>query len=108
MILYNNRNTSSFRNHVVAAHKSIFSHFVSYMDGRTNIVAGDDYSFLEGIVETPLSCRKMQNDESSCTSAMANFFVRKESYGPNHPHHMEHEDNQVMILVHAYTSLFLV
>ena len=65
MILYNNSNTYSFRNHVVTAHKRIFSNFVSYMYGRPNIVAGDDASSLDGSVETTLSRRKIPNNESS-------------------------------------------
>ena len=76
MILYNKSNTSSFSNHAVNAHKSIFVIF-SYMDGQPNIVAGDDASSLEGGVETPLSRRKIPNYESSCTIVMANYFVRK-------------------------------
>ena len=47
------------------------------MDERPKIMVGDDASSLEGCVETPLSRRKMLNDESSCTSEMANYFVRK-------------------------------
>ena len=38
---------SSFRNHVVTTHKSVFRTF-SYMDGQPKIVAGDDASSLEG------------------------------------------------------------
>ena len=73
MIQYNKRNASYFRNHVVTAHKRIFSHFVSYMDWRPNIVAGDDASYLEVSVDTPLSRQKIPNYESSCTSAMVFF-----------------------------------
>ena len=51
-------------------------------------MAGDDASYLDGSVETqlPLSRRKIYNDESSCTSARVNHFVKNRSYGPNHPH----------------------
>ena len=73
IILYNKRNTFSFRSHFVTAHKSTFSHFVSYIYGQPNIVAGYDASSLEGIVYTPLSRRKMSNYESSFTSSMAFF-----------------------------------
>ena len=72
MIMHKNRNTSSFRNHVVTSHKIMFSRFFSYMDGRLNIVAGYYVSSLEEIVETPLSRQNIQNDESSWTSEMAN------------------------------------
>ena len=41
MILYNNRNTSYFRNHVVTAQKRVFYHF-SHMDWRPKVVDGDD------------------------------------------------------------------
>ena len=58
-------------------------------------------------METPLSRRKIPNDKSFCTSAMANCFVRK-SYGHNRPHQMDHEDNLVMMMAHAYTPLSLV
>ena len=74
MILYNKRNASSFRNHVVTSHKIIFSHFFSYMDGIPKIVAGDDSSYLEVGVDTPLSRRKIKNYESSCTSTMEKTF----------------------------------
>ena len=67
--MYNKRNTYSFRNHVITAYKRIFTIF-SYMDGRPNILAGDDASSLEESMETPLSRRKMPNDDPSCTSAM--------------------------------------
>ena len=73
MVLYNKRNSSSFRNNFVTAHNEIFSHFVSYMDGQTKIVAGDNASSLEGSVETPLSSQKVPNNESSFTSAMTFF-----------------------------------
>ena len=58
------------------AHKRVFYHFFTYMYGRPKVVAGDDASSIDVSVETPLplSRRKMPNDESSCTSAMANFF----------------------------------
>ena len=59
-------------------HKKYFSHFIPNMDGWQNIVAGDDDSSLEGSMETPLACRKMQKNESSCTSAMASFFRKKD------------------------------
>ena len=73
MVLYNKRNSSSFRNNFVTAHNEIFSHFVSYMDGRTKIVAGEYASYLKGSVENPLSRRKMPNYESSCTSTIEVF-----------------------------------
>ena len=76
MILYNKSNTSSFSNHAVNAHKSIFVIF-SYMDGQPNIVAGDDASSLEGSVKTPLSRGIIPNDDSSYTIVMAIYFVRK-------------------------------
>ena len=38
---------------------------------------------------------------------MENFF-KKENYGPNHSHQMEHEDHLVMMVAHAYTPLSLV
>ena len=107
MILYNKRNTSSFRKHAVTAHKSICSHFVSYMDVRQNIMAGDDAPYLEGSVGIPLSPRKIPNDESFCTSTMA-IFKKKTSCGPNHPHQMDHEGHLVMMMEHAYTPLLLV
>ena len=47
------------------------------MDGRPNILDVDNAYSLEVSVYTPLSHRKMTNDESSCTSAMAVFFVQK-------------------------------
>ena len=62
------------------------SQFVSNMDGRPKVVAGDNASSLEGSLETPLSRRKIPNDDSYCTSAMANYFVRQKNYCPNHPH----------------------
>ena len=65
IIMYNKRNTSSFRKHVVTDHKIIFSHFVSYMDGRLNIVASGDASSVEVIMKTPLSRRKIPDNESS-------------------------------------------
>ena len=58
-------------------------------------------------MDTPLSRQKMPNAESSCTSAMENYFQEKH-YGPNHPHQIEHEDHLVMIMAHAYTPLSLV
>ena len=73
IILYNKRNTSSFSNHVVTYHKSTFSHFYSYMNGRPNIVAGGNASSLEGSMETPISRRKMPNYESYFTSTIAIF-----------------------------------
>ena len=90
-------------------HKRVFYQFVSYMDGRPKIVAGDYASSFDGSVETPLTLSrwKMPNDESSSTSAMANYFVRKRSYGPNNPHQREHEDHLVMT-AHAYTPISLV
>ena len=72
------------------------------------MVAGDNAYYLEGSVETPLSRHKMPTYESSCTSAMANYFIRKKIYGTNHPHQMEHEDQLVMMMSHAYTTLSLV
>ena len=77
MTLYNKGGNSSLRKHVVTNHTRIFSHFFSYMDGRTKIVACEYASYLKGSVENPLSRRKMPNYESSCTIAMTNFFVRK-------------------------------
>ena len=77
MILYKKRKNYSIRNHVVTDHKSIFSHFVSHMDGWPNIVAGDNDYSLEGSVDTPISRLKFPNDESSCTNEMANYFERK-------------------------------
>ena len=65
MILYNKRNTSYFRNNVVTAHKIIFSHFVSHMDRRPKIVAGDDASPFKRSAETPLSRQKMKNYDFS-------------------------------------------
>ena len=61
---------------------------------------GDDVSYIYGCVETPLtlSCRKMPNDESSCKSAMSNYFMRKRSYVTNHPHQREHEYHLVMMM----------
>ena len=47
------------------------------MDGQPNIVAGYDASTIEGSVDTPLSRRKMLNNESPCTSEMASYFLRK-------------------------------
>ena len=71
-------------------------------------MAADDFSSLEVSVETPLSCQKTPNDESSCTSIMVNYFVRKNSYGTNHPHQMEHGDHLMMMMTHTYTPLSLV
>ena len=50
------------------------------MDGRPKVVAGDDASSLDGILNTPmsLSLRKIPNDESSCTSAMNILFFEEE------------------------------
>ena len=76
MILYNKRNTYSFRSHVITAYKMFVSHFVFYMDGRPKIVAHDDASSLDGSTENPLSRKKMTNYESSCTLAMAYYFLR--------------------------------
>ena len=39
-------------------------------------MAGNDTSYLDVSVETPLSRQKIPNDEYSCTSSMANYFVR--------------------------------
>ena len=50
----------------------------------------------------------MTNDDSSSTSAMESYFVRKIIYGPNHPHRMEHENHLVMVMAHAYTTVLLV
>ena len=83
MILYNKSKTSYFRNHVVASHRRIFTLF-SFMNGRSKIVDVYYDSILDESVETPLSRRKIPNDESSCTNAMSNYFVKK-SYVPNHP-----------------------
>ena len=95
---------------MVTAHKRVFSHFISYMDGRPEVVAGDDASYLDRIVETPLplSRWKMTNYESSCTSTMAKYFVCKWSYGPNHPHQIEDEDHLLTMMAHAYTPISLV
>ena len=92
------------------AHKRVFYHLVSYMDEWPKVVSGDDASSLDGSVENtlPLSRQKMPNDESSCTSAIDNYFVWKRSYDPNNPHQREHEDNLVTMLEHAYTPLSLV
>ena len=38
-----------------SAHKSVFFKFVSYMDGKPNVVSGDDSSSLDGILDTPLT-----------------------------------------------------
>ena len=75
------------------------------MDGRLKIMAGDDSSYLEGSVETPLSRHKIPNEESYCTIAMENVFVRKKMYVPNHPYQMYHEDHLTMMMAHAYTPL---
>ena len=40
-------------------------------------MVGDDASSLEVSVDTPLLLQKIPNDESSCTSAMENYFLRK-------------------------------
>ena len=100
IILYNKSNTSSFSNHVVTAHKWVFYLFVSYVYVRPKAMAGDDASSIYGSVENPLqlSCRKMTNYESSCTSAMANYFVQTLSYGPNHLHQKYHEDHLAIIM----------
>ena len=47
------------------------------MDGQPKTVADDDASSLEGGVETPIERRKIPNDDSSCTSAISNYFVIK-------------------------------
>ena len=39
---------------------------------------------------------------------MANYFGRENSYGPNHPHQMEHEYPLVIMIAHTYTPLPLV
>ena len=77
MILYNKRKVFYFRNHVVTDHKSIRSHFISYMGAQPNILGGNDASSLEGTMYTPLSRHKMPNNESSCTSIKEKYFVRK-------------------------------
>ena len=59
-------------------------------------------------MENPLLCQKMTNYESSCTSITVNYFVKNKSYGPNHPHQMDHEYHLLMMMLHAYTSLSLV
>ena len=59
-------------------------------------------------MENPLSCQKITNYESSCTSAMENYFVKKKSYGHNNPNQMEHDYHLVIIMKHAYTPLSLV
>ena len=63
MILYNKRNTYSFRNHVVTAHKRVFSLF--YIDGCPKVMAGDDAYSLDGSVQNPLplSHQKIPNDK---------------------------------------------
>ena len=109
MILYNKRNTSYFRKHVVTAPNRVFYQFLLHL-WRPKVMAGDDEYPLYGSVETPLtlSGRKMPNDESSCISAMTNYFVWKRSYGPNHPHQIEDEDHLLTMMAHAYTPLSLV
>ena len=71
-------------------------------------MADDDASSLQGSVETPISHQKRPNYDSSCTSEIAILFVRGKSYGPNHPHQMEHEDRLVIMMAHTYTPLLLV
>ena len=90
---------------MILSHNRVFSHFFSYMDGRPKVVAGDDTSYFDGSVDTPLHLLhwKIHNDESSCTSAMDNYFVRKMSYGTNHPNQRYHEEQLVMILENVYT-----
>ena len=87
MILYNKRNTSYFRKHVVTAPNRVFYQFLLHL-WRPKVMAGDDEYPLYGSVETPLtlSHRKITNDESNCTSEMDNYFVRKQIYGTNKPH----------------------
>ena len=34
--------------------------------------------------------------------------LRGESYGPNHPHQMDHEDHIVMMMTHAYKPLRVI
>ena len=73
-------------------------------------MAGDDASSLDISAETPLPLLywKLPNDRSSCTSEMANYFVSKRSYVPNHPHQRDQEDHLAMIMAHAYTPLLLL
>ena len=47
------------------------------MDWQPETVAGDDASSIEGSMETHISLWKIPNDDSSYTSAMANYFIRK-------------------------------
>ena len=35
------------------------------------------------------------------------YFCKEKSYGPNHPHQMEHEDHMVIMMAHTYTPLLL-
>ena len=57
------------------------------MYGRPKVVAGDDASSIDVSVETPLplSRRKMPNDESSCTSAMAIFSAEADLWSQSSP-----------------------
>ena len=48
------------------------------------------------------------NYESSCTSAMVYYFVRKRSYAPNNPHQRYHKYHLVTMMAHAYAPLSLV
>ena len=53
-----------------------------------DIVAGDDASSIGGSVETPTSCRKCQMTSRIILAQW--IFFKEKSYGPNHPHHMDH------------------
>ena len=61
IIIYNKRNNFLFQEPCCYCSQNYFSRFVSYMDGLTNIMAGDDASSLEGSVEIPLARWKFQN-----------------------------------------------
>ena len=78
------------------------------MDWRPEIVAGDNDSSLGGSVETSLSHQKMPNNEYYCTSVLDNYFVREKSYGPNHPHNMDHEYHLEIMMEQTYKPLLLV
>ena len=107
MILYNKRNTSSFRNHVVTAHTIIFhTLFLTWVGNQRLWLVMMPPPLRE--VWTPLYQVEKFQMISPLELVKLRFFLRKRSYGLYHPHQMEHEDHLVMMMTHAYTPLFMV
>ena len=80
------------------------------MYGLPKVLASENAYSLDRSVDTPLplSRCKMTDDESIFTSEMADYFLWMQSYGPNNPHHKEHEYNLVMMMAHEYMSPSMV